>query len=265
MEAVKYWNGDEYVCGKHEKYHTHIVNAVGTDRFYSAYASDIGGDSAICTISKYNQFVHSCMTNSEESSLKHLHIWQEGIKRQPETDEQFKAKLNEIDKELEGMEIDWGKAPKGATHYITDLEDGKLSEFVIKNGEDGAWLAYKSLKKGHWSKETDDNECYLVTPKPSQPVFTQAMADNGESIKAGMLFQYSSGEKTELLLPIDERGMGVAMFDGEYCIVCQSGMLPIDTRTDKEKAIDEFVSKHAIDSHVTQELLVRAYDEWVGE
>jgi len=61
--------------------------------------------------------------------------------------------------------------------------------------------------------------------------------------------------------------MGVAMFDGEYCIVCQSGMHPIDTRTNKEKAFDEHFDKSGCD-YKYQSILRNAFDagvKWVGE
>ena len=64
IDAVKHYRGDKFVCGKHEMHHTHIVNANGTDRFYSAYASDIVSDTVICTISEHNQFVHECSINA---------------------------------------------------------------------------------------------------------------------------------------------------------------------------------------------------------
>ena len=70
-----------------------------------------------------------------------------------------------------------------------------------------------------------------------KPVFTQEMSDNGESIKQGMLFECSNGEKAELLLPIDEGGLGVDMFNGEYCIRCQSGIKPIGTKASREMTI----------------------------
>jgi len=57
LDAVKYYSGDKFVLGKHEMHHTHIANSVGTDRFYSVYALDIGGDTAVCTIAEFNQCV----------------------------------------------------------------------------------------------------------------------------------------------------------------------------------------------------------------
>ena len=99
----------------------------------------------------------------------------------------------------------------------------------------------------------------------AKPVYTKEMADNGVMPSVGMSFKCSSGEVTELLLPIDESGMGVAMFDGEYCIICKSGMLPIDTRTDKEKAIDDIRASCGFNklNSMEEQLLSSAHDKWV--
>jgi hypothetical protein len=54
-----------------------------------------------------------------------------------------------------------------------------------------------------------------------------------------MCFQDSKGDIYEKLLPSDNDGMTVIKNEfGEYCLFCQSGIKPIDTRTDKEKTID---------------------------
>jgi len=160
----------------------------------------------------------------------------------------YKRAVTKPTKELEVMDIDWSKAPDDCAGALQH----KDIDYKYTHGR--FVRSCTSFDNYEYCMNEEIYPCmdfFTLIPRPeAQPVFTQAMADNGESIKAGMLFQYNSGEKTELLLPIDESGMGVAMFDGEYCIVCQSGMLPIDTRTDKEKAID------AIDK-----LITNAYQE----
>ena len=165
-----------------------------------------------CNKDEFEARVFYMTLNFGESSLKRLRIWQEGIKRQPESDEQHTDKLNE-------------------------------------------------------------------RPKPVQPVFTQAMADNGELPQVGM----------ECLIKLHHQGdtqfnkgyINGYSQDGEWLIFTDflgnlkqhninNGIYrfkPIDTRSNKEKAIDDirlscgFNKINAMES----ELLSKAYDKWVGE
>ena len=70
MDAVKYYVGSSFVCGKHEEHHTHIVNAKGTDRFYSAYLSDVCSDFVVCTIGEFNSLVEFLADKQSYSDCK---------------------------------------------------------------------------------------------------------------------------------------------------------------------------------------------------
>jgi hypothetical protein len=147
----------------------------------------------VCSREEFNSRLFDMTVNFGESPLKHLHIWQEGIKRQPETDEQ-------------------------------------------------------------------------------QSVFTQAMADNGELPKAGMLclINFPDIDNAWYEYTID--------FIGKHMVVAtckevaeRTGHIdnvyfkPIDTRTNKEKAIDEIREEyHAYTGEVTGAFEF-AYNKWVGE
>ncbi|MAO21770.1 MAG: hypothetical protein CMJ25_13560 [Phycisphaerae bacterium] len=172
MDAVKYYGGDKFICGKHELHHTHIVSAIGTDRFYSACASDVGDHSAICTIIEYNQYIKECETN-------------------------FGLSVN-----------------------------------------------YDTYKDVFHKSSMSFINCTASDRTSSQPVFTQAMADNGElpPIGSKAICEYCDGE--ELLIVAHD----LLAEDGAFALVCgDSGYWgaearrwkPIDTRTDKEKAIDD--------------------------
>lgn len=181
----------------------------------------------VCTRKEFNDLVSQLETNFGVCELTYA---------------KYKRAVTKSTKELQVMDEESNQCKisnlGNLLHNMSCSMDDEDEQNEFGGYASFCWYLADELRK---------SECAVDTTKL---VFTQAMADNGESIKAGMLFQYNSGEKTELLLPIDESGMGVAMFDGEYCIVCQSGMLPIDTRTDKEKAID------AIDK-----LITNAYQE----
>ncbi len=114
IDAVNYYGGYNFVSGKHEKHHTHIVGSAGTNRIYSAYASDIGGDSAICTISEYNQRIYDYKTNFGRMPLGLLELWQVGIKNKPEYTQAMRDK-----KEL----------PPIGSEYLD--EDGQLCKALL--------------------------------------------------------------------------------------------------------------------------------------
>lgn len=204
----------------------------------------------ICNISEFNTEVESM---SNDAGTGKFLSYQKATKT-PLTKE---AKVDYKSEEF------WKDAPKGVKNYATMEPWGE--EHIYWLDDDGYWFEEKYYKFGVFTESTanfvkDEFTIVATRPKPS-PVFTKAMSDAGEQIKQGMLFQCKSGEVAELLLPIDESGMGVAMFDGEYCIMCQSGILPIDTSTDKEKAIDDIYNNTLYDN--INEALSNAYDKWV--
>ena len=94
--------------------------------------------------------------------------------------------------------------------------------------------------------------------KPSQPVFTQSMADNGELPQVGMECMLSNGvtyEKATILF-VSDKHVVYLNDDGEWCKYRSDiDVKPIDTRTDKEKAIDEACliigdSKRCVDTNI---------------
>ena len=171
-DAVIYYGGSNFVNGNHEQYHTHVISIHNTEKIGTAYASDIGMNAIICGIKTYNQCIDDMSTNYGRSSLKHLAIWQAGLKE---------------------------------------------------------------------SKEALDS----IVKKPL--VYTQEMADNGELPSVGMeCLIYNA----ELMNPeyekatIDFVGCHVIVYSSESCTerTCNLELVrfkPIDTRTKKEKAIDE--------------------------
>ena len=117
------------------------------------------------------------------------------------------------------------------------------------------------------------SEFTIIATRPAKvvedkPVYTQAMADAGDDPIAGMSLtvsfvngeQYPDSTLTYL-------GDGVGCFkdsDGKECsfATCSVGFKPIDTRTDKQKAIAEILSYDH--TQTFEGLLSDAYDKWVG-
>jgi len=109
-------------------------------------------------------------------------------------------------------------------------------------------------------------------PPQAQPVFTQAMADNGELPLVGMECNFETAFFTTatsnrgVCKPIAYHAgkVWLDMFDSEYVInINVIEFKPIDTRTDKERAIDEIMLGNI--GANTRELLSIVYDKWVGE
>ncbi len=94
-----------------------------------------------------------------------------------------------------------------------------------------------------------------------KPVFTQSMAEAGESPRVGMMVKYPIGEG-ELALGADSDGVCIVIESGIYKRVRSIDLKPIDTRTPKQKAVDEAMVLCHVADKPTLEL---AYDLWVGK
>ena len=94
--------------------------------------------------------------------------------------------------------------------------------------------------KQYQSKSGDKTEWYLyireIKPQPAL-TYTQAMADDGELPSVGMEYEHGI-----VLVGADKEGMYVISEHGISIIAELSAIKPIDTRTDKEKLIEEFQS-----------------------
>jgi hypothetical protein len=110
--------------------------------------------------------------------------------------------------------------------------------------------------------------------KPSQPVFTQAMADNGELpvVGARITLRYNFDSKrvthSGTVLFASGRNCILETEHGEQCFKIGDYIYEaIDTRTDKEKAADEFI-KDMTDSDFIKEQFKKTFlagAEWAGE
>jgi len=131
----------------------------------------------------------------------------------------------------------------------------------------GASVSYAEYKKLYNSVM---GESPLETPLDdnSKPVYTKEMADNGVIPSVGMecLIMYSSSNYKGT---ITYMGKGVGAYhskdnDKEYTFAFNSVKFkPIDTRTDKEKAIDDIKSNYPECSDFTIQVVGDAYDKWV--
>ena len=139
-----------------------------------------------------------------------------------------------------------------------------VSQLETNFGESCTYSSYKDI---YFSSKPTFN---II--EPDKPVFTQAMADNGELPPVGSkaICEYCDG--VELLIVAHD----LLHEDGAFALVCDDSgywgaearrWKPIDQRTDKEKAIDGVRLSCDFNKLNTTEiaLLSMAYDEWVGE
>lgn len=145
----------------------------------------------------------------------------------------------------------------------------------------GHYLNYVYADKTPLKKEALDS----IVNKPL--VYTQEMADNGELPSVGMkvmleedtdFFSCASGEIKTLkandivyVVAIGNRSDNNApvitlMKQGAgFCTINPDYIKPIDQRTKKEKAIDEFMAENLKGGISFKYLISKAYDDWVGE
>lgn len=216
----------------------------------------------ICSNEEFNQCVQECETNFGKSTSEDYFTWFALIDRKPPTTEEFEASLNEMDKELDFMEnkIHWSQAPEGTTHHWESM--GSFYKFS-KQGRDFVW------QNCEW-QECSSIDCFegCLTPKPPQPVF-----ENGQYVFIAQINTHAGIESKRYYLKEHWCNSGHQrqyvelglLFDNKESAEskCRDlvGLPQLDTRTDKEKAIDE-----AYRSDLTvKENLAEAYDKWVGE
>ena len=159
---------------------------------------------------------------------------------------------------------DWDSAPEDATHW----------EYFGCNGRNGFWIKDWDVATGKhsflnasgpWMLGTYASDCPDPTKRPTKSlVYTQAMRDEGEPPLAGMECEIRNGSITHrgIIKYISNSHVIAELTSPNYEQHFYAKGLkfrPIDTRTDKEKAID---SVYRSDLSV-KENLKNAYDEWV--
>ena len=143
-----------------------------------------------------------------------------------------------------------------------DFDDYKAGDFKISslNASNRYWKVICT--------EEEFNQCVKELSEAklmSKPVYTQEMKDRGELPSVGMEC-ISYGNRVVILLDADKQGDFVTMnANGIYEFNAIEDINPIDTRTDKEKAIDNLIEVFGSSSSRSWEMLSLAYDKWVGE
>ena len=177
----------------------------------------------------------------------------------------------------------WKDAPEGAQYYRADCEkffaswykditDHSYKTWVVGKSHSWTHCHYKSpclienmVKRPQSTPTETPEEKEALDSIVNKPlVYTQEMADNGELLSVGMKAMINGFER-EILLGPDSDGDYITMNgEGSYDFDSANQFKPIDTRTKKEKAIDDIV-KTLERSMAYKEAAEIIYNEWVGE
>lgn len=126
-------------------------------------------------------------------------------------------------------------------------------DIIGQNGNDGL----------HYDNTAQQVEALAVNNKP---IFTQAMVDAGEKVKVGMEFSTARGNYVALLV-----NENTVVFEHEelgFVVENHFFIHPVDTRTDRERAIDEAMADidaerddHANVAGVVERMIAAGYSK----
>lgn len=230
----------------------------------------------VSTVAEFNELVEEMTLGFDVNPVNHGHylnyVYADKILLEKETKPDYTS-----------LEF-WKDAPEGAQYYKADCEkffaswykditDHSYKTWVVGKSHSWTHCHYKSpclienmVKRPQSTPtETPEEKEALDSTVNNSLVYTQEMADNGELLSVGMKAMINGFER-EILLGPDSDGDYITMNgEGSYDFDSANQFKPIDTRTKKEKAIDEIESELSKIAYSTRSALELAYDEWVGE
>lgn len=149
---------------------------------------------------------------------------------------------------LNDKQIDWNNAPEWATSYAK-LKNKDWYYYL----NDKCYAFLTNLDEVYEYGLTDEStEHFLfgdfdvLEERPVKPVFTQAMADNGELPPVGSEFMHKGVLAVALSTSAEHDGVVTFTTDNGCSVECcwnnDAWVKPVDTKTDKEKLFDEINS-----------------------
>ncbi len=280
---------------KQAEHHTHLASCRSGVGVYSVYASDVRSDLVVCTIAEFNALVALMKLGLDVNPIspEEMCHYSAADKTPLGYDKSDYAKEDKVDYTSGKF---WKDAPECATHYLP--LNGCFSECWVKNlnslsydfmpivkGRVNEWEDSGSIIRGELDGLVKRPQSTTETPEEKEAldsivnkplVYTQEMADNGELPSVGMKCIAESkgalgGSCLVTVSQINKKGQFACIdHNGDYLIHYPNedkneAFKPIDTRTKKEKAIDEFMAKNLKGGIAFKHLISKAYDEWVGE
>tara|TARA_R110002153_G_scaffold181493_1_gene334791 strand:+ start:7187 stop:7822 length:636 start_codon:yes stop_codon:yes gene_type:complete len=125
-------------------------------------------------------------------------------------------------------------------------------------------LDVNPVNHGHYLNYVDADKA-LLKNENNTLVYTQEMADDGELPSVGMNCAWNAHTTNVIITFVGEEMFCGENDTGKEVAGYISDLKPIDTRTKKEKAIDEIKELCFESGWSTQSALESAYDKWVGE
>tara|TARA_R110000772_G_scaffold220247_1_gene330770 strand:+ start:7 stop:840 length:834 start_codon:yes stop_codon:yes gene_type:complete len=200
----------------------------------------------VCTNKEFLATVAECETNFGKCNINTVSAYLIALCNGDTTELE---PTKDLDKELD-VDI-WKNAPEGATHLSMGSEN--FPAYYYKLASDGLMLSNEytngwvhSCNANSWLNNNDS----LITRPQTTTIFTQEMANNGVLPSVGMsvVVRYNHDSKTathtgrlkylsDNIVILDINGSEWHGLLGDYVIE------HIDTRTDKEKAIDKYIVK----------------------
>ena len=243
--------------------------------FVSTYDNGALIDKSSCTKLQFNQLVE------DMSHHAGIELFNEYVK----ADKKLLEKESKVDHTSREF---WKDAPEGKNYLIT-YKSGVVAQvynyFSAKPKIIDGYYRIAGESVGYGTSSWEVFERPKPQPKESnmKPVFTQAMSDNGELPPIGskclVIGEKEIDDEYHECEIIAHRNVSGDVFVAVFMIKNYNGkpyyythcshqyFKPIDTRTDKEKAIDEIRLSCGFNKLVTMEsdLLSKAYDKWVGK
>jgi hypothetical protein len=266
MDAVNEFEGEwrtgnKFLCNDTSKDHWIFTDNPRVRALHGNYH-------LVCSIEEFNQYVQECEANLGNGNMNELSNYRDAVSlgNAPIAKPSQPALMDEDSSQFKISNI--GNVLHNMSCSMEDEDE---------QNEFGGYASFC------WdlSDELRKSECKDSTDKPTQPVFTQAMADNGEFPKAGMLclINFPDIDNAWYEYTID--------FIGKHTVIASCKDVaerfghvddiyfkPIDTRTDKEKLKGEIngIWNNSADKWQTIDVIVNSLVEdeltgvkWVGE
>jgi len=165
--------------------------------------------------------------------------------------------------------IDWSLAPEGATHY-----DTRIDVYPWLKADDNGNKFWHLDMWVNYANDIGVNDSIFARPE-AKPLYTTKMQEAGEMPSVGMeclgklvRLGENKGEGTVEFEPVlillqCKTNCAVQSIKDKGLYYC-SEFKPIDTRTGKQKDIDEALASWGSSSISMKDLLNDCYDNWKG-
>ena len=251
-----------------EMYLFHFVNHDRIGSSYGKHGLD-GVINHICTVDEFNALVEDMTLGLDVNPVNHGHYLNYVNADKAPLEKETKPDYTSLEF--------WKDAPEGYNAFMPEGENWHDSLFSLLDGKPKLMMRAEGkieYNAGCYHVDALMSDGLILRTINKQSVYTQEMADSGVLPSVGMKCIAESngvvgGSYLVTVSQINDKGQFACIDEnGDYLIHYpdedkSESFKPIDTRTKKEKAIDEIFNNRVWDNSI--ELLGLAYDEWVGD